>query len=309
MPYVFPHWSLWLCLAGFFCLNMLWIAHDPRFALSLSSVLQIGGATVGFGLCLIYRHWRRTTDPVLDALSRGLMIALFAAALTHQLNIFNHLSTSYGFSLVDGQLAAWDAALGFDWNGYVQGVMASGLFRTVLSAAYGPGVGVGLAVISAVALAKRRLDRVEELAFLALGSSIICVLVSILMPAYGAWHMLADAQTRSIAPLSEWMMHSHWLEQLQALRGVDAISLDLTAMEGIVTFPSFHSCLGAIIIWCSRGSWAGVAAGTALGGAILAATPVFGEHYLVDVLAGVAVVAGLAAVWNWAWPWKAEPAL
>ena len=43
--------------------------------------------------------------------------------------------------------------------------------------------------------------------------------------------------------------------EVTALRGNGPVQIDLRTMEGLSTFPSYHTCLGLILIWCSRGSW------------------------------------------------------
>jgi membrane-associated phospholipid phosphatase len=61
--------------------------------------------------------------------------------------------------------------------------------------------------------------------------------------------------------------------------------------EGIVTFPSLHAALGilfAAALWRVRGiKWAALV----LNALMLVATPAYGSHYFIDVIAGVALAA------------------
>ena len=61
--------------------------------------------------------------------------------------------------------------------------------------------------------------------------------------------------------------------------------------EGIITFPSLHAALAVIVIaalWpIAILRWVFLALNTAM----LAATPIDGSHYFVDVLAGIALAA------------------
>ncbi len=86
--------------------------------------------------------------------------------------------------------------------------------------------------------------------------------------------------------------------------------LDLSLMQGIITFPSYHAGLSAVTLW---GFWtSGVRwlkwTGPVVALATIVATPVDGGHYFVDVLAGVVIaavsilVAAKAVRWTPAWP-------
>jgi membrane-associated phospholipid phosphatase len=80
---------------------------------------------------------------------------------------------------------------------------------------------------------------------------------------------------------------------LEGLRAGTLRVISLRHVEGIITFPSFHAALGVIFaraFWASRWTrWPGLA----LNGVLIAATPIDGGHYFVDVIAGV-IIAGLA---------------
>lgn len=93
-------------------------------------------------------------------------------------------------------------------------------------------------------------------------------------------------------------MSSVWVADLTALRGNGPVQIDLRTMEGLSTFPSYHTCLGLILIWCSRGSWVSALAGWGSGLAVIAATPVFGGHYAADLIAGALVMAGVVPLWQ-----------
>ena len=64
-------------------------------------------------------------------------------------------------------------------------------------------------------------------------------------------------------------------------------------MEGIITFPSYHAALAIVLGWAlwqvAWLRWPGVV----VNGLVVAATPIDGGHYFVDVFAG-AVIAALA---------------
>jgi hypothetical protein len=61
--------------------------------------------------------------------------------------------------------------------------------------------------------------------------------------------------------------------------------------EGIITFPSLHAALGilfSVAVWPVKGlRWCAFG----LNGLMLLATPAYGSHYVVDVIAGILVAA------------------
>lgn len=293
--HLYPRPAFWGVLAVVLAINMAWIYFNPRLSLATQAFVTMGVVFCGTPLALAYRHLRlRPADAALDKLTRILLLALFAGFLTQQLNLFSHLAMSLGLPFADQRLAAWDRALGFDWNAYATAVASHQGLRSVLMLAYSVSIGPAVAIILGVSVWTGRHDRVEELAFLVLASGFICVGIAALFPALSALNTLATPETRAlVGPLPQ-----PWLAQMLALRGDGPVSLDLAVMEGIATFPSFHTCLALIIMWCSRGRWPGALAGGALGLAIVAATPVFGGHYGVDLLAGGVLVGALVLLWR-----------
>ena len=293
---LFPHWSLWLALICLMALNLAWIGLDPRLCLAPRSILAMLLVGVGTPLALAYRVRRgRSFDRVLEALFRMLMVALFAGLFTQQVNLFSHLMMTLNLPLVDHGLSAWDDALGFDWNGYIAFIAAQPWSRAVLLFAYSSLIPPATAAILVGAIWTGRYERVDEFAFLVLVSGVVCVGVAGLLPAQDAWNTVASPQTRALLGGQPGL---EWVDQFRALRGSDPVVFHFGSMGGLATFPSFHACLAIIIIWCSRGRWWTSLAGTAAGLAILAATPVYGGHYGVDLLGGAAVMAGAILLWR-----------
>ena len=58
----------------------------------------------------------------------------------------------------------------------------------------------------------------------------------------------------------------------------------------MVSFPSFHTTMALILIWAFRGTSLIGWLITGLNLAMLCAVPYFGGHYLVDMIAGAAVM-------------------
>jgi membrane-associated phospholipid phosphatase len=86
---------------------------------------------------------------------------------------------------------------------------------------------------------------------------------------------------------------------LEALRAGTLHSIKLDNLEGLVTFPSFHTAGALMFIWALRTvpfvRWPAIALNIAL----IAATPIDGAHYFVDLVGGAAVAIATIAVSDW----------
>jgi membrane-associated phospholipid phosphatase len=77
-----------------------------------------------------------------------------------------------------------------------------------------------------------------------------------------------------------------------ALRDGSLRHLELFKLAGIVSFPSFHTASGVLYIWAlwpvRYFRWAAIATNAWM----IAATPLIGAHYVIDVIGGIGVAAG-----------------
>jgi membrane-associated phospholipid phosphatase len=68
--------------------------------------------------------------------------------------------------------------------------------------------------------------------------------------------------------------------------------IDLSALQGVVSFPSFHTVLGVITIYALRDTrWLMILV-LLLNGTMLVSTLPVGGHHLTDVLAGAGLTFG-----------------
>jgi hypothetical protein len=199
----------------------------------------------------------------------------------------SYLAAAAGGPLWDRSLLAWDTALGFDRQAAFGALDAVPALAWAVRLLYESLIPQMIVLILGLAAAGR-LDAARTLLFASAASGAAAIFVSWLMPALGnLYHPAAYPQLGASAA---W----RHLPDILALREGGLRSLDLSAMKGIITFPSFHAALGAIYIWgfrqLPRWGWAGAgwAALTVL------ATPAAGGHYLIDVAAGLAL--GAAAI-------------
>jgi PAP2 superfamily len=225
----------------------------------------------------------------LGGIAQIVMITVVLAPLTY-------VAATANFPLQDANLYAIDRALGFDWTAYVTYVNERPLFAMWLSYGYSM-IRWPLFAIPIVLTWAHRYHRLAEFT-LAFGLALAATTaLSALVPAIGVYQLIG------LDPATLTSLHPQaYLDQVRDLAPVREGALrhlDLFALAGIVTFPSFHAAsalLYAWALWPVR--WIRPIAVLA-NGAMLAATPVDGGHYFIDLAAGLAVaaVAIVAARW------------
>lgn len=291
-----PHWGLWLVVIAMLAATTAWIVISPQLDIDPYWIAGWLAVAAGGGLTVVVREWRAAVfDRFLDALFSAAMVLIFAWLLSQALLSANHASMSLAMPLADPWLISADRLMGFDWNGYAQWVAGHPLLRELLLNGYNHFIGVVLGAIVIVSIWRCRFERVNELAYLATAAGFICLTVSAMMPSESAWNTLGLPGT---AEMLGGQPGGNWLSQFHALRSGLPVTINAAVAAGLSTFPSFHTCLGLMMVWCSRGSWLGGLAGGVSGLTVVAATPVFGGHYLIDVAAGTALMAGLVLAWN-----------
>jgi hypothetical protein len=202
--------------------------------------------------------------------------------------ILSYLLARNGGPFWDSTLYAWDQGLGLDWLGYVHLVDAHPWLVLPFHLAYGSLIPQIIVVILALGFSGR-LDQLRTFVFAAISSGIAAIVISAFVPAVSNYvHLgLTQADFRHVNP---WAGYVH-LHDLTALRNGMMTELSLPKMQGIITFPSYHACLATLTLWAFWKSGLGwfrwVGAAVAL--TTIAATPVDGGHYFVDVIAGIAI--------------------
>ncbi len=184
--------------------------------------------------------------------------------------------------LWDGRLAAADVRLGFEWPAVFDALDGHPVALWVGGVAY-HSLTVQMIVCIVVLSAVGRFDALRIAVAAAIVGGFATILISGAMPAMG--NVFDPAGYRRLWPSVAWMERA----MIAGLRDGSWRTLDLTQLMGIVTFPSFHATLPIILARAQRDVpvWRIVAPVWA--GVTIVATPVFGGHYGVDVLAGIAI--------------------
>ena len=215
---------------------------------------------------------------VLGGTAQIVLITAVMAPLTY-------VAASANLPMQDASLLAVDRALGFDWGAYVRYVDDHpGCRLRELRRRHDQLAGV---CHPAVLAATHRYRRIEEFAFAFGLALIVTTIISGLVPAIGVFQQIG------LDPIGiKHLNLERYLDQLRDLPPTRDGALrhrDLLNLGGIVTFPSFHAASAVLYAWALWPvRWMRpivVLAFTAM----LAATPINGGHYLIDIIAGNAI--------------------
>ncbi|MBZ9862924.1 phosphatase PAP2 family protein [Mesorhizobium sp. CA12] len=206
---------------------------------------------------------------------------------------FMYLASATDRPLMDQTLAALDAAIGFDWRAFLDLTNKQPLVAGMLVFAY-HALARQLPLLFLLLAFAKRLRLTEFIALLAVSSAVTAILMS-LVPAAGAY---AYFQPRPIDFSNFTVRAGMWhFTELMRLRSGEPFNLLVTRSEGLVTFPSYHTALGIMVVYALRDyRWLFWSVGC-LNAVMIVSTLPEGGHHLIDVIAGAVVaVASIVVV-------------
>jgi hypothetical protein len=250
-----------LTLAALGLAQMMWaFTFGYRFAGVASVVLCIA---VLAAVALAYGISGRS-----DSLSHMAYFGMLWIAFSMAGAILTYMATTPGLPLLDEQFTQMDRLLGFDWLDFYNAVQHRPGLSRLLGLAYGsllPQIVVAIVYFSTIG----RHDRSYELWWTAFVTLAATAALSGLFPAAGTFHHYGLALDSAVL----------------ALRDGSVVHFAVREMQGIVTFPSYHAVMAILLTYAYRGTRFFKAAAV-LNGLMLVATPVYGGHYLVDLIGG-----------------------
>lgn len=265
-----PITALWACLHGL---------SVPAAELGASA-----GWTGTLGGLAIVCQWRRG-DRLEIGLVAILQCYLFAVAFLPLM----YLVGSLGRPLIDQQLVAADARLGFHLPNLLAWRNEHSNIDRVLCFCYDSMVHQMFAVIVIGSLLGER--RSVENFVLRFMVSLIIVLVC-----YGLWPAEGPFVSYDFVPSPP---QARYLEQLHAIRQGTLTVLRQEEVVGLVTFPSFHTTWAVLLAFALPRRWWLTVPLVVLNLGVITSTMTTGWHYLSDVLAGVLVAVVAMVVCRW----------
>jgi len=290
------HPALWalIVLQGF--LIAIWIAVDPRISFTPTDGSQ---TVIAIAACLLIITTVEYLVPA-ERRSKGVeRVRIMAVGLAFLIVAFvgirllNYLTMALALPLADERLASWDRLLGLDWYGYA---LRLGQYPDLLRYIQIP----YLFTIQSVALIFMgltlfgKIERAKELVTLLFLGALVTISVSGFFPATAAMVHYMDDPLRALYGSNVGVYH---MATFNYLREAQHIGLSFADLPGLATFPSFHTMCGLLVAYALRDHVLTLLAGCIWTGAMLMATPIYGGHYFIDIIAGAAVIATLAAAY------------
>jgi PAP2 superfamily len=184
-----------------------------------------------------------------------------------------YIAAAFGYPLVDIALTKLDAILfGFDWNVEANWVANHPALDWLLRRAYYSLYYQG-ALVFLVGSVNRPGDRNGEIIWQFCISLVLTCAIFVFTPALGhAAHI-----------------GTGWMQTLMMIRNGEWADFDFSHVEGIISFPSFHTTLAILLVYAVRHHRWLLAVLVPLNMLLIVATLSVGGHYLVDLPAGAAV--------------------
>jgi membrane-associated phospholipid phosphatase len=222
-------------------------------------------AIVG-GVLLLAAFYYRHVPNFRLCLSALALVVAFSSGFV----VLTYLAARLNPPLVDGWLIHCDATLGFLTIRHWQAT----LLGKCLTVAYYSLLAQTAATIAMLGLLNKR-EELEQFLQRMMVAAVIVLACFLLVPAIGPCE---------VAPSAD---QAHYLRHFQELRSGTRTGLTLTDVEGLITFPSFHTVWALLLVAaCPRRL---KPCSVVLNAAVIVATLTTGWHYLTDVLAGIVV--------------------
>jgi hypothetical protein len=266
---------IWTTLALEVAATLAWAAAAGLEIKGAAGPLIVIG-TIG-ALAYLSRRQPRLSLPLTALAQIFLFMVVFGPLM--------YLGARVDAPLIDPQLQAADAVLGFQSPNVVSWVREQFLLDALLWWAYDSSRAQMFLVLLILGLMGDR-RALESFTFSIMLSLLAIFVLFVIAPAEGPFSAFGFSTTPDQA---------RYLDQLRSLRSGIQTEVDFGHLDGLVTFPSFHTTWALLLAAACRRPMVRVPA-TILNAAVIVATMTTGWHYLSDVLAGAGVYLAVSAV-------------
>ena len=242
------------------------------------------GVPLWAGAALVLGFYARAAFPRAVRLQCFIEAAFVSVVLGVSLACLSYVGAAADLPLRDGDMIWIDRHLGFDWLQVMSSLDHSSRLLGVLNGAYATFtaqlVGAAMALIVA-----GRMRELERFFIIFACASIAAEALSVLLPTLGPIWALADKARFTNLPT----LGRTTAEIVLALRDKTLGTIDFEAVNGIISFPSMHAAVAIIVPYVLRWNRWIFGPIAALDAVMLISAVPSGNHYLADVVAGVAV--------------------
>ncbi|ABE33932.1 PAP2 superfamily protein [Paraburkholderia xenovorans LB400] len=199
--------------------------------------------------------------------------------------VFQYLCVTTNFPLASHAFIAADAALGFHWPDTYRWVLAHPWLHRALGWAYASGA-CQLFVVPVILAITRNTRDYAEFVVQFMVSATLVILISVPFPAESAFVHFGIHDPGTASTVSDFGL----------FRTGQARELNLSFVQGLVSFPSLHTILALCFAYALRHAGYVFPVAIVLNAFMIVSTLTQGGHYLADVLSGLvagALVIGL----------------
>lgn len=269
-------------LAVIALIDALWLQRSSfRLDLGFLEILLPVG-----GVLLLLWGFYSVVRPA-PSIAHVLLAALELLFFTHVCGIFSYLLMGIGWPWRDEMLATWDRFLGFDWVAYVKFTEQHPWLYVTVGALYNSTILQLGCLVLILGFSGRTRELPNFLAMIIFGG-VITIIVGAMIPANSAYRHFGLADHGLITYVADTIgAHDRTISLL-----------DPRHFQGIVNFPSYHTLLSIAIIiasWPLRYLRYPFLLANLL---LLAGVPVFGGHYLTDMIGGAMAAAATCFLWR-----------
>jgi membrane-associated phospholipid phosphatase len=256
-------------------------------------------ASVFGGFALIYtflRPDRKIADPCWVIMSYAICMPVMV--------MISYLPASLNFPLVGSALVKADLFLGFKWMESVQFFIELPAWVSIASSKLYETNRLAMLMTLIVLIFSGRHKRLDEFLTLFIVTGTVTCLISGILPAVNAYEFFLPNDT--IYDRLSPVVGRGYYDDFFALRDGSLRQLKLRDVQGLVSFPSFHTILALLLIYVMRGTGIFFAIMLIWNVGIILTTPFDGAHYLVDIVAGGVVMVAAVYFVRWLEPWLAS---
>ncbi|MGA8078044.1 MAG: phosphatase PAP2 family protein [Xanthobacteraceae bacterium] len=279
---------VWWLIAAMAATTVLSLALGGLTVAPFSNPSLLAAVGLAVGISQFYRRIR--PDPriyaITEATTQILLILLFGILLTYA-------AVTADFPYRDADLYAIDNALGFDRRAYLDFFNHRPWLAQTTSVAYFSML-PQFALVPVLMFVCNRFERLQQMILAIAVALLMTALISVFTPSLTAFVHVDLAKVTHI-PAGIYTPEP----TMEGLRSGALRVIHLNNLEGLVSFPSFHTAAALIFVWALSAvpyvRWIAVALNLAL----IAATPIDGAHYAIDVVGGAVVALVAIVVSHW----------
>jgi len=295
---IFPSISSWILLSLLLLFNAAVIYFSQQLSFEMSFVYGLLPSFLFIPIIMRVSNTKLIAENwVSKRFFQCILLIMFYLPMFVALLVFGTIIMwlTAGVPLADGLLDSWDKAIGFEWSNYANWFVAHPDLMWLSAKCYVL-LCPALLVVGLEAIVVGEPERCKSLIILTLSTCIFSMLIGGFFPAYGSVVHLGSVELRAILPPGTGTEHIAMLDQV---RGPVNTHIDVKNLAGLVSFPSFHTISCILLVYASRGNIFRVAAVSTFSALMLVAIPVFGEHYLIDVLCGAIIALSFIFIERW----------